>query len=369
MKKQLDGFVAMMPFIQPGTQGWDWFGASLAQTVNDKLLMAGLTVIPFFELGRLEAWPEVGLLTNWEEFSLMSDFVENGYILAGSHFFNEKRVKINIFVVKPTGLSLVAKEDETKENFMRVIDHVCHEIAAAFGKPTNAKMRERIQATTSTTSKEAFGALVSAFDAWKSKDLDGVRRAVGQAKEMDPEYLAPLDLLVRATKELGSGSELAAAQRAFLTQAMASPTRYQALALVDELLAEAQRSGNNALAADCLKTRSAIQGNTDEDSIAQVFARRVQELDGALTALLREDEIGHLRILRKNGWSTGQVVALYLMAQSWVDQTDAALQAGQRAIASFYADRAIGLYRILGNAKKRRRVKEMLVEAKAALTT
>lgn len=367
MKKQLSGFAAIMPFGQAGTQGWDWLGASLARMVYDKLLVAGLTAIPFHELGYLDPRPEAELLSSWEEFSLMSDYVEGGHILTGSYLFSDKRVKINAFVVEPAGLSLLAMEDETKETFARIIDRICHEIASAFGKPTNAKVRERIQAATPTNNKEAFDAMVAALDAWSAKDLRGVQRAVKQARELDPEFLDPLDVLARATKELGSTSDLSKAQTELLVQAMASPTWYRALALADELLAEANRTGNNALAADCLKTRGAIQGSISEESVTHVYARRIQETDDALVALLREDELARLRILRKNGWSTGQVVALYLMARSWEGQTQAAIRIGQVAAASFCADRANGLYRLLGSAKKRKQVAEMLSQAKAAL--
>ena len=360
MKKRFDGLVAIMPFAQIGMTQWDWLGARLAGALHDKLLVAGLVGVPFYELGQLDPAPEAELLTNWEAHIQLAEFLEGGYILTGSYLFEERRVKINAYIVQASGFSLIAQFDETKEDYMQILSYVCQQIAAAFGKPTNARVRERIQRTSPTSDRAAFEAAAMAMGAWADTDLTGVHKAVEKAQELDPDYLEPLDILSHATRELGSAEEMETALRTELMQLVASPSYYKSLYLVEGWLDSLQRAGETRLAAECLKARSAIQGGVGDEGIAGIYARRAQEVNDQLVAMLDQDEANRLAILGAHGWSTGQVVALALLAKGWLGQAQVADQVGQRALARVNGQRAEALYRLMGDNKKRQQAHELV---------
>jgi hypothetical protein len=358
MENKERAFVAAMPLIELGKSGWSWLGVSLAKTLREKLLIAGLDVVPCYEIA-LKEKVDPKPFTSWESLIRLSDFIPSGHVLTGSCLFDEKRVKIYVYEVKPDGLRLLAQEDETKENFMRLLDRICFGVADAFGKPTNAQIRDYVKAATATTDQEAYEKMIEAFQKWAAHDLSGVEEAVAESQEIDPDFVDPLVLLARATRDLSEPEEAQKVWRRLLTDLMAS-TDFKALAIIDEILAQAQRAGNNELAADCLKARSAVQGNLKSDDIAPLYQERTREAQDAMESLLDKSDLARLRVLQKNGWSVGEATAFFLLGKSWQRHAEVNAALGRYAVAKTYAVQASSLFTIAGNAEKYRLVRNLV---------
>jgi hypothetical protein len=365
MTDKTENIVALAPLTQNGLAGLDWFGVALASAIGDKLLVGGLALVPVYDLGlRMQAGSS--RLTEWQALAPLSAHISQAAILTGSYLFEEKRVKINIYAVRPTGLLLIASEDDTKSGFMRVIDRLCHTILATYGNPTNAQIRERIQETTPTTNREAFDAMVAALTALGEENMVALRESVALANELDPDYVDPISLLAFALHQAKRADEAEAVQRKLLTHLMTKPTHYRALALATEM---ADSAPNKIMAQESRKVEDVVREAVAPDATTNVFAQRAQEADAKLMALLAEGERARLGPLRKKGWTIGQIAASHLVARGWLEQTEVAVQTGQYASARESGKAADDLYKALSNKMGRDQARDLLAQANSAQAT
>lgn len=361
----LQDLIAVMPFDRVSSSDWDWFGASLARVIAEKLIVGGFAVLPCYDLGLTEKPLDTKQLTTWEEIIKLRGFLADGAMIAGSYLLEEKRIVIKTYAVRETGFSLLARDEDVLDNLMSLVDRVCYRILAGLGEPPNAETRERLTTATSTHNAEAYQAMVAAWEAWAAGDLNAVREAAGRAQALDGDFHEPLDILTQATRQLGTAQQLRAAQKTQLVHLMTLPAYFKGLVSIESLLAQARHVGDRELEADCLKAREAVERNSH--ALAKLYYARVQEIERRLVQLLEENEQHRLRILRSRGWGIGQVVTAFLIARSWLRRAEVNLEAGYYAYARLYADRAGKIYTTLGIAKKRQAAKALSDEAEAGL--
>ncbi len=363
--RRLGGFIAMMPFGKVGNLDWDWLGASLAKTIGEKLIFAELVIVPYYELKHLGQQVGSEVFMDWEELVRISEFLEGGHIITGSYILDDKQFVISVYVVHESGITLLAREEDTRENFIPVVGRVSQKVIATFGGPTDVETRNQLEAIAATKSLDAYQAMAAALEAWAAGNLQTVQEATERALALDPSFLDPLDILVSATRELDNVQHLRVAQKRLLTQLMSSSPSFKALVLLDKTLAYARQSGNKDLEADCLKTRKALESG-GVNNLGQLYCKRATKVEEELETLLAEKERGRWRTLRNRGWDTGQVVALYLTAQSWFRQAETNLEVGYSTTARCYALRAGSLFAVLGSPQ-RQQAKKLLNKIEAAL--
>jgi len=272
--RRLGGFIAAMPFGKVATLTWDWFGASLAKTISEKLIFAGLVVVPYYGLGHLGQQMNRDAFMDWEELIRISEFLDNGHIVTGSYILDEKRVILSIYVVHETGISLLAKDEDSRENFVPLVGRVSQRVIATFGGPTDVETRNQLEAIMDTRNLDAYQAMVAALEAWAMGDLQAVRESAERALALDPAFPDPLEILALATRQLGDAQHLRLAQKTQLIQLMSSSPSFKALVLLDKILAYSRQSGDAALEADCLVTKRALENSVGGNDLSRLYYAR-----------------------------------------------------------------------------------------------
>jgi len=365
--RRFSGYVAMMPLGQVGVPAWDWLGAYLAQTIGEKLLFARVTVIPYYELGSAKEAISPDLFMDWEELIRLSEFLINGHIVTGSYVLDEKRFILNIYTVHEAGIVLLAKEEDTRDNFMTTVGRVAQKLNSTFGGLTTTDVRSQIESIAPTRSLEAYEATAAALRAWADGDLGQVREAVERARTLDPEIQDPLDILAYATRELGDLPGLRVAQKAQLARLTGDTTCYKAFALLDEALAYARQMGAVDLEADVLKAKRTLEESVPSSDLSRLYQARVNQWREDLAALMADGGSARLRAARSHGLTLGQTAALYLAAQSWYRQAETSLEVGYIAAAGRYARRAANVLALVGSTAQRQQAKKLLGRIEAAL--
>jgi hypothetical protein len=345
--KRLDGFVALMPFTRAGNLGWDWLGASLAQALGERLIFAGLTVLPYYALGNIREF-DGEILTDCQEQILLGEFLTGGHIIAGSYALDEKRFALSLYAMSPTGISLLAKEEDTAENWLTPLLRQSQRVVSAFG-PVDAEIRGQMDAIVSTRNLAALQALSAAHTSWAVRDMEAVRASVERARTLDGEFLDPLTVLVQATHDLGDPHGLRMVRKAQLAQLISS-SAFKSLTVAGEMLAHARWNNDHEWEAECLKAEQAIAGRLGTRDPGRIYAARFAKLN-----LQYEEWLGESKRSRKATaglrWSAGQRASLCLAARSWLRQAEGTLQVGYSA-ARLYAMRAQGVFALLGSAER-----------------
>lgn len=359
--KRLDGFVALMPFTQMGKLGWDGLGACLAQILGEKLAFAGITVLPYYALGNVTGIDHE-LLTDGQEQMLISEFLDDGHMFAGSYALDDKRFTLNIYAVLPTGISLLAKEEDTAENWLSPVQRQSHRIASAFAS-ADAEIRHQTDGIISSRSLAAWQALSVARASWAAQDIEGVRGAVERAKVLDPDFFDPLTVLLQALYEGGDPSALRAARKSHLSK-LASSASFKTLALLGEMAALARRNADQEGETDYLKTVQAVEAKVGAQEPARIYAARMAKLNQQYEQWLAQDKPG-----RKGGaspkLSAGQMASLYMAAQSWLHQAEQNLQVGYAATTRLYGGRAQSIFTLL-KSSQRAAAKKLVSQAETA---